>query len=685
MTPSRRAAGSRHAPDGDNLSDELADALELLESRFRRDLVAQWDAGDFAANLLRHLRTRTEPRLLFSPENLPRLSTLARQHDPDEFAWEKEIADNAVAGRMYGASNAYCRRFLAVDRHTFDFSSYDHPDPETIHGLTRHRWYASLARHYWDDGDPAYFDALMDQWDFFVAKVPFAGEAFLRNVHAIGPTGMQPPWGELDIDIRLTNWWWAYWVILHAEQMTPQRNAILLARCLRLFDLVAARGIKHHEHNFTSMQMESVYFWATALPEVTGMDVWRHAARNTMEASLGRAVFDDGVHWEKSAGYHRGCIRWYGTSYLLGRVNGRPWADPYGQRLRRMGEFLDAVVTPDGLLSLLSDSDRDVSWRAGLTLLKCIFPDMTFRRPVAPTHSSLWASDGFEWDPADTVGARPTVSVFPNGGVAVVHHPAPELGAMVILDNGPTHAGHSHKDNLTIHYEAFARPIVVDPGRWVYRGGADRAWVVACQSHNTAYIEDEPVHAGDWIRENALEVITTCDDPRVSPMHADRRDDRVVLRTRFKGFVADPDACVTRVVVFPVDGADVWLLVHDTIEGHTAHTWTNSWLFPTDDPVEQIDGACRVRLDHGMGVWLVWAAATPLDLRDDAMFWCPQYGEKSPARWVRFSGSCTTATRAFLFLPHTHETSAPTIRLEPQNIGLTINGTPTSVPIDPPC
>jgi len=49
------------------------------------------------------------------------------------------------------------------------------------------------------------------------------------------------------------------------------------------------------------------------------------------------------------------------------------------------------------------------------------------------------------------------------------------------------------------------------------------------------------------------------------------------------------------------------------------------------------DGAYRVRLSGGPDLRFVVASATPLDGRDDRRFWCPVYGEKACARWVRSS------------------------------------------------
>jgi len=661
---------------------EFDEARIALRNRLERVWVERFDEGDFAENLLEHLRTRERPRLFFTPSNLSKICALTRRHDPAEYAWEQEIADNAVEGRLYGASNAYCRRFIAVDRETFDFSRYDHPDPQTICGLGRHRWYVSLARAYWDNGDRKYFDALMDQWDFYAEKVPPPSESLLLGIHAIGPSGMSPPYGELDVYIRLTFWWWAYWTILHAPEMTPERNAVLLARCLGLFDLVAARGIKIHEHNFTSMQMESLILWAVALPEVTGMRVWKHAARNIMEASLDRAVTADGVHWEKSVGYHRGCIKWYGASYLLGQINNAPWADAYGERLRRMGQYLDAVITPDGRLPLISDTDRDDSWRMALSLLKVIFPDETFRHPVGPSYRSLWHADGRVWEPPAAPAETNAVALFPQGGVAVARHEAAR--SMVILDNGPNAAGHAHKNNLTVHYEALGHPALVDPGRAVYRDDADRRWVTSCQAHNTVYIEDEPVIGAEGIGENILQRIAEPGDLRLGAITSRESDGLVILTSAFKGYRDDVDAMARRCVVMPVAGAETWLAVVDRIDGPQPHTWTHAWLLPAREPVVAIGAnAYEAALDNDVRLrFAVWAE-TPLAVRDDAMFWCPSYAEKSPARWVRFSGACAAGARAFLFRPPAEGDEVLRVALAGDTLRLAVAGREIDLPLGP--
>ena len=637
---------------------EYADALCLLRGRLDRKVADELDSGDFATNLLKLLRDRPEPPLLFTPERLPEIAETARAADPDEADWERTIADNAIEWRLNAASNAHCDRFPEIDPETFDWSAFEHADKEALHGLNRLRWFRSFVWAYWETRDRDYFDALMEHWDVFVRQVPFPGPEFSRQVHAIGPVNMAPPWGELDTFIRLTNWYWGYWLSLYAPEMTAERNVVNLARCLRLFDVVAARGIRRIAHNFTSMQMEALYLWAASLPEFSGMDTWRNAARNTMESSMAHGVFEDGVQWEKSAGYHSGCIRWYGTSLLLGRRIGDEWAPAYDERLRKMAAYTDAILTPDGKIPLLSDSDRG-SGLATLAIARSVLPDLTFRRPVPPRFYSVWISDGLTWDAADVVEKRDPVDVFDDGGVAVVRSGASAEAPMVIFDNGPTDAGHSHFDNLTVHFDLPEGPVIVDPGRATYTPGPDRAWVVSAESHNTVYIEDEPVEAEDWIRERAFDVIAGPADNRAGPLRVGEQHGATTLRSVFRGHAKDPNATARRTVIMPNDPEAKWLAVVDEIEGPEPHNWTHSWLFPAAKPGRVTDTGYDLDLDSGFTLRFAFIGDTLLALRDEAKFWCPNYAEKSPARWVRFTSHCDKTRRAFLFVPQINRDLTP--------------------------
>ncbi|MEX0744968.1 MAG: heparinase II/III family protein [Phycisphaeraceae bacterium] len=632
---------------------EYDDAVQLLRTRLERPLIEQMEHGEFGDQLLAYLRSRSSPRLPFTPKRMPRIMQLCRSLDPQEYAWERRVVEEACAGRYNAASNPRCDRFVEIDRTTFDFSHFEHWDKEAIHGLNRHRWYPMLAHHYWEQEDRRYFDTLMGEWDFHAAKVPVPDEALLQGIDSFAPgQTMKPPYAELDCSIRLMNWWRAYWTILHAAPMTGERCAVLLARCLRLFDRVAARGVGRHEHNFTSMQMEAIHHWAVALPEAVGMDVWRHASRNTLAASLRRAVREDGTQWEQSISYQVGCIDWYAASYLLGRINDQPWGEGYARTLRRMGEYVDALITPDGKLPLLSDSDRSSDWRSALSLLEHIFPDARYVHEAGPTCATLWLTDG-RCEPA--AHERPSVStarVFPQGGVGVLRPPRPQRDTMIVLTNGPTNAGHAHNDNLSIQYEAFSQPVIVDPGRWIYTPGPDRTWVCSSEAHNTVWIEDRPGTLADRGDGQAFEVIHETTDRRVGAIESTSGDGLATMRSSFRGHADDAEARVDRMIVVPAgDDEPPWLVVADRMRAGEEHTWTHSWLLPAEQAVSAREGGYQATLTSGLPLAFALAAETAPTLRDEAMFWCPNYAEKSPARWLRLSARGRCMSRAFLFVP----------------------------------
>ena len=142
-------------------------------------------------------------------------------------------------------------------------------------------------------------------------------------------------------------------------------------------------------------------------------------------------------------------------------------------------------------------------------------------------------------------------------------------------------------------------------------------------------------------------------DARIGTIEACEADGVARLETWLQAYTDDPQARVHRQVLTPVAGERPWLAVIDRIEGPRPHRWTNSWLLPAEEPAtEPAPGTLRVRLCGGLHLRVAWAVSDrTLERRDDAMFWCPSYAQKSPARWLRFSGRAAQTVRAFVFEP----------------------------------
>jgi hypothetical protein len=667
------------------LENEYGQAEKYLRGKFNADFVSKLDKGDFAKNLLDYFRVRRKPRLLFTPDKFRENTRLAKKYDPCEAAWEKQTAEKTIRGVLLAFGDSQASEYFKVDREIFDFRFADSFDPEVLHGLCRMWYLPVIARCYWTDCDPKYFEAAMREWDFFSEKVSLSENMIIKIndlSRPVNPANSLVPYLSINMFLRLTNWYWAYWLLLHAKEMTPERNAVLLARCLAQFDMVGALGIGIQKHNFTAMEMESLYLWSSSLPEVTGMKVWRENARNNMDSSLLQALFEDGVHWEMSPDYHIYCISLYGMSYLLGLRNGVKWNKEYAQRLKKMGEYADSIITPDGYMPPISDSDRSKSWGIPISILKVIFPGMVFRRPVSPTLTSIWISDGLVWNPSGTVASKRLVSVFPDANIAVGRTSQESDAGMLYLVNGPTKSWHPHKCNMSVYYEAFGKAVLLDPGRWVYSGDIGRRWAISPQSHNTIMPEDDLIDS-KYRGGYAFHVFETVEDnPCIGPVKAEAYRGFKRFETFFRGFVADADACVKRVAAFADSGENPWIVVADTISCPNEHRWTNSWLLPSKKQLKKTTGGYAAFLDNGLRVGI--SAIVPGEkfmLRDTAEFWSPVYSRKEPARWARFSSFCRQATRVFAFVPSSGSLEYPGISVYGGSVVLTARGEKFVIPL----
>src|SRR5690606_12029455 len=296
----------------------------------------------------------------------------------------------------------------------------------------------------------------------------------------------------------------------------------------------------------------------------------------------------------------------------------------------------------------ISDSDRNDAWRDSMALLEAMFPDEPFVHRAGATHLSLWLTGRTPQSKPRTATA-PRSHVFPNGGVGVMRND----NALLLLQNGPRKYGHSHLDNLSVYYEAFGRIVLADPGRWrYYDADPDRAWVRSIWSHNTIAITDDDPLARDKASQHlGTQVMQGPADPRYGVMRQSRQNGLMLLDATFAGYEDDAEARVRRIVAMPADPATPWLVVIDQVHAPRPHRWTNAWLLPTDRPVDVRDDGFDAQLDDDLFVALRHADTT-LAVSDDEKFWCPSYGQKRPARWVRMSAMADPTTiRAFLCRP----------------------------------
>jgi hypothetical protein len=178
-----------------------------------------------------------------------------------------------------------------------------------------------------------------------------------------------------------------------------------------------------------------------------------------------RQVRSDGSHFEQSSYYHLYAL----DMFLLHSRVAREVPDWYREKLARMAEFLDALVSSGGILPFLGDEDGGRLFHPYGERRKFALDTLRacgLRASEAPS-CSRW---------------------FPDAGLAVMRS---EI-AHIIVDAGPFgsgSAGHSHGDTLSIVAFCNGEELLIDPGTFTYVSDpAARDRYRGAAAHNTIAI-----------------------------------------------------------------------------------------------------------------------------------------------------------------------------------------------------
>jgi Heparinase II/III-like protein/Heparinase II/III N-terminus len=501
----------------------------------------------------------------------------------------RAVADDAVAGR-FTAGGVTLAFPLPPDWITGGLAH----DEEW--GIEWSKFYSGLdlAAAYASTGDAAYlqtWETLVTSW---IAQVPVDHD----------PSDV--------IGRRLQNWVYAWQVLARSGRPGPRPETVEA-----LLDSIAAQlaHLRTHltaERNHRTLELYALLVAALALPAVDPTGELADQAWADLHHNLLADIWPDGFHRECSTHYHHMALR----SFLGGRENARRFGldvpPGYDDRLRLACRVAVHLHRPDGRIPALSDADEED--HRGLLLLADRLLGMPELR---------WAAT------AGVEGTPPLERLvsFPCAGYVVQRSGWGERGSAyaderwLVLDAGPLgDGGHGHYDALSLEAYAYARPLVVDPGRYTYSesGPNWRRWFKSTAAHNTVTVDGRdqtPYRRGRpksdvararvlWRRHTAaLDVVRTCVR---SPVY---------------------DAVHTRDVVFVA--GEYWLVV-DHLDAPTTHHYCHRMYLTA----RAWDRTTVIRRDRDTvvrapDVDLVYATA-PVPVVEDGWV-APVYGVKHPA------------------------------------------------------
>jgi hypothetical protein len=205
-----------------------------------------------------------------------------------------------------------------------------------------------------------------------------------------------------------------------------------------------------------------------------------------LASELDRQVFADGMHFERSVGYHRYTAEFYLHYMLLARAAGEPIAPAAAERIRRLVAVSWLTRLPDGSWPIIGDEDSSSTLPLGTA-------DMQSHSAILATGAALfgerswlhgadaggraaawWMLDGDRWDALGTMapGAGPASGALPDAGYFVGREDASPASWFCLVDAGPhggrrTHRGRARCGSrapgprLRVVYHEYRRPALV--------------------------------------------------------------------------------------------------------------------------------------------------------------------------------------------------------------------------------
>jgi len=412
---------------------------------------------------------------------------LEDQHLGDPIDWHRDHRAGVAAPKKYAPSIDY-RDF----RETGDCKQVWEPN--------RHHQFVVLARAYQATGERRYAQALIEQWDHWIAANPFG----------IGMNWRSP----LELGLRLINWVWAFDLVRDARVMSEAFHGRLMNSVYRhVWDVARKFSRASSANNHLIGEAAGVYIATSYWRGLRHAETYRSESREILLREIRRQTCKDGGNREQALGYHLFVLQFFLVSGLVARWTGDEFPRPYWETLEKMFEFIGALSEGGENLPLFGDCDDGYvldlgcehhDFRAWLSVGAVLLgrPDMKrwSRKFSEPARWLLGRQgrrlyDGIAAPDDDgTIASR----AFPETGYYLLqsgHHGSSDR-ISVLFDCGPlgmgSLAGHGHADALSFTLRAFGADVLVDPGTYDYFTFPKwRDYFRSTRAHNTVRIDGQ--------------------------------------------------------------------------------------------------------------------------------------------------------------------------------------------------
>jgi len=342
--------------------------------------------------------------------------------------------------------------------------------------------------------------------------------AQLRSWSEQNPYGRGPNWTcAMEVALRAMNLLAAFEVFRHSPQLDSgalqfslqllQRHGNYIRRNLEFSYLATS--------NHYLSDVVGLLWLGLLLPELRDAGEWRGFGLREMLREMDKQVLDDGADFEASTGYHRFVTELFLYTFMLCRTNNLEIEQKYWSRLHQMLLYIRAYMRPDGFAPLIGDTDSGQ-----------VLPVVRRR---ADDHAYLLPIGAKLFNDPDLASAPTGSQAFPDAGIYIMRDRDLYLcfNASGAGLNG--RGSHGHNDALSIEVSAGGRPVIIDPGTYVYTADLEKRHEFRSTAyHSTVQIDgkeqnttrvDMPFVIGNEAQPRVLEWKTSDDFDKVVAEH----------------------------------------------------------------------------------------------------------------------------------------------------------------------
>lgn len=353
-------------------------------------------------------------------------------------------------------------------------------DIEWAWALNRHYPTGNLLDAYFKTGNLKYV-SYIDQFtkDWIICSWPYPAKK--------SNTAM---WRGLEVSFREKTWARVFYDLWNTELISPATRLLILSS---LPDHAHYARNFHAQGNWLTMEISGLATVASSWPEFKDSKAWLDYAVQTMVASMKDQVYPDGVQTELTSSYHHVALINFKLFADICKKNHVALPEYYTRTLEDMYNYLALTIRPDGNGLLNNDADQ-------------VYNRETIQKMSAEYNRPDWlfiAENG-------KAGTQPKDGpsyLFPYAGQLISRSGFDADAQYSFFDIGPWGTGHQHNDKLHLSIFAYGRDLLVDGGRFAYRGEvADkfRKYATGSASHNVILVDGNGQAAGEKRTETPL-------------------------------------------------------------------------------------------------------------------------------------------------------------------------------------